>query len=199
MKLTLLMITDDKQWHYLTVTEQSALVRGITLNHESGFYCSKGFNSYTTEKKRQMICKYHDYWYILMSEDSNNILKYNQDIKIPAIVCTDIESLFEKIYGCHNNQKMSSAACDYSLFIQFLFDSNKRKENYYRGKYCVKKVCEDLRNHTTEIINYEKKEMLLLTKEEKKSYDKQEIGHIRKKDLKGFSDGKKDYKVTDCC
>ena len=41
--------------------------------------------------------------------------------------------------------------------------------------------------------------MLLLTKEEKKSYDKQEIGHIRKKDLKGFSDGKKDYKVTDCC
>ena len=92
-----------------------------------------------------------------MSEGSNNILKYNQDIKIPAIVCTDIESLFEKIYGCHNNQKMSSAACDYSLFIQFLFDSNKRKENYCRGKYCVKKVCEDLRNHTTEIINYEKK------------------------------------------
>ena len=41
--------------------------------------------------------------------------------------------------------------------------------------------------------------MVLLTKEEKKSYDKQEIGHIRKKDLKGFSDGKKDYKVTDCC
>ena len=31
MKLTLLMITDYKQWHYLTVTKQSALVRGITF------------------------------------------------------------------------------------------------------------------------------------------------------------------------
>lgn len=83
MKLTLLVITDDKQWHYLTVTKQSALVRGITLNHKSGFYCSNGFNSYTTEKKLQMTCKNHDYWYILMSEDSNNILKYDQDINQP--------------------------------------------------------------------------------------------------------------------
>ena len=33
------MITDGKIWHYLAVKSLSALLRGITSNHNGDFYC----------------------------------------------------------------------------------------------------------------------------------------------------------------
>ena len=46
------------------------------------------------------------------------------------------------------------------------------------------KLCLDLREHATKIINYEKKEMILLTKKEEKKHNKQKVCYICKK---GFS------------
>ena len=48
----------------------------------------------------------------------------------------------------------------------------------------------DLKEHATKIIDYEKKEMIPLTKEEKKMYREQNVCHICKKEL-GTDDGKK--------
>ena len=45
----------------------------------------------------------------------------------------------------------------------------KKKIDCYRGKGCMKRFSKDLKEHATEIINYEKKEMIPLTHEEKKS------------------------------
>ena len=42
------------------------------------------------------------------------------------------------------------------LHIIHLIKQNKL--DYYRGDYCMKKFCKDLREHTTKIINYEKKD-----------------------------------------
>ena len=42
----------------------------------------------------------------------------------------------------------------------------------------MKNVCKNLKEHATKIINYEKKEMLPLTKEERKLYSKQKVCHI---------------------
>ena len=47
----------------------------------------------------------------------------------------------------------------------------------------MKKVCLDLRKHATKAINYQKKEMIPLTKEEKKIHRKQKICYYAKKDL----------------
>ena len=48
----------------------------------------------------------------------------------------------------------------------------------------MKNFCLDLREHATKIINFEKKEMIPLTKEEKKMHDKQKVCYIcKKKDL----------------
>ena len=61
----------------------------------------------------------------------------------------------------------------------------------------MKSLCLDLKEHTTKIINYERKEMIPLTKEEKKIHLEQYICYICKK---GFSidDGNKKYhKVRD--
>ena len=46
----------------------------------------------------------------------------------------------------------------------------------------MKNFCLDLREHATKIINYEKKEMIPLTKKEEKKYNKQKACHICKKD-----------------
>ena len=80
----------------------------------------------------------------------------------------------------------------YSIFTSCSFDESR---NYYRGKDCMKKFCKDLKEHTTRIINYEKKKIIALTKEEKINYNDQQICYICKKEFS--NDDKKNYKVRD--
>ena len=47
--------------------------------------------------------------------------------------------------------------CDCSLFTHSLFDNSKSKHDLYRGIDCMRKFCEDLKKHSTDITNYEKK------------------------------------------
>lgn len=77
--------------------------------------------------------------------------------------------LLEKNFGCNNNPEKSSTkketnkhkACDFLLFTHCSPDSSKSKYIFYRSADCMKNL--DLKEQTTEIFNYEKKEMLTLT------------------------------------
>ena len=190
----LLVITDGEKWHYLAVKRLSALFREITGNNHGDLYCLNCFQSYTTEnklKKHKKVCNNHDYCYAEMPEEYNKILKYNEGekcMKSPFIVYADSECLLEKMNTCHNNPEKSSTTkinkytpSSYSLFTHCSFDTTKNKLDYCRGKNCMKKFCLDLREHVTKIINYEKKEMIPLTKKEDKKHNKQEVCYICKK------------------
>ena len=61
----------------------------------------------------------------------------------------------------------------------------------------MKRFCKDLREHTTKIINHEKKKMIPLTIKEKIYYNEQEICYICKKEFD--KSDKKKYKVRDPC
>ena len=50
-QVILLMITDNKRWHYLAVKSISELLRRITSNHDGYFFCLNCFHSYTTKDK----------------------------------------------------------------------------------------------------------------------------------------------------
>ena len=50
-QVILLMITDDKKWHYRAVKGFSALRTGIKSNHKGNFYCLNCLYSFRTEKK----------------------------------------------------------------------------------------------------------------------------------------------------
>ena len=63
----------------------------------------------------------------------------------------------------------------------------------------MKKFCLDLREHTTKIINYEKKEMIPLTKIEEKNHNKQKVCHICRKEFNTDDSDKKYHKVKDHC
>ena len=103
---------------------------------------------------------------------------------------------------CYNNLKESSTTkvnkhtpSGYSIFTHCSFDKSKSKLNYYRGEDCMTKFSKDLREHATKIINYEKKDMIPLTKKEEKNYNNQKVCYICKKE---FDKGdKKHYKVRD--
>ena len=60
-------------------------------------------------------------------------------------------------------------------------------------------LCLDLREHATKIINYEKKEMIPLTKKEKRSHHIQIRCYICKKKFSTDDNNKKYHKVRDHC
>ena len=60
------------------------LFRGIKSNHNCDYYCLdlNCFNLYITENKlrsHDVICKNHDYCWVELSEEGNNILRYIQE------------------------------------------------------------------------------------------------------------------------
>ena len=65
--------------------------------------------------------------------------------------------------------------------VQYARLMRQKTGYFYRGKDCIEKFCEDLKELRTEIINFEEKEMIPLTNKEIKSYEKQKLCLICKK------------------
>ena len=204
----LLMITDGEKWHYTEVTRLSGLLRGVTGNNNGDFYCLNCFHAYRTKNKletHKKIRENHDYCHVEMPNEDNKIIKYNQGekcIKSPFIIYADLECLLEKVSICYNNLEESSTTeinkhtpSGYSLFTHCSFDKTKNKLDCYRGEDCMKKFCKDLREQAIKIVNYEKKDMIPLTKKEEKSHNKQEVRYICKKEFNTDDSDKKHHKV----
>ena len=218
-QVILLMISNGENWHYLVVKSLSGLLTGITSNHKEDFYCLNCFHSYRTKNKleeHEKKCENRDYCRIEMPTNDNNKIKYNQgekSIKLPFIVYADLECLLEKRSTCYNNPEESSTTkinkhtpSGYSIFTHCSFDKSKNKLNYYRSEDCMKKFWKDLREHSTKIINCEKKDMISLTKEEAENYNNQKVCYICNKEFNtsGTTESssfecKKHYKVRDHC
>ena len=97
-------------------------------------------------------------------------------MRAPFIIYADLESFLEKMDTCYDNLEKSSTTkinkhtpSSYSLFTDCSFNKAENKIDYYRGEDCTRKFCIDLREHATKIINYEKEEMIPLTKNEEKT------------------------------
>ena len=77
--------------------------------------------------------------------------------------------------SCQNDPQKKEAEhifSGHSCITCCSFDTSENKCHHYRGKDCIQKFCKDLENQAIKIINYEKKERILLTDEETKSYKK---------------------------
>ena len=140
-----------------------------------------------------------------MPDEDNKILKYipgKKSLKVPFVICTDLECLLRKINTCSNNpekfyteKKAVHRPSGYYLVTCCSFDKSKNERKYYRGEDCMKIFCEDLKDQAMKIINYEKKEMIPLTDEEKESYENQEICHICEKEFCTDKNNKKEFKL----
>ena len=106
--------------------------------------------------------------------EDTKILEFNQyqrSDKAPFTIYVDIGCIIEKIDGCKNNPENSSTSkvsehipsC-FSMSTRSSFRSIDNKHHMYRGKDCMKKFYEFLREHAMKIINFKKKNVKLLTK-----------------------------------
>ena len=208
------MITDGtNNWHYLAIKNLSRLLRGITSNHNGEFYFLNCLHSYRTIsklKKHKKICKNHDFCHLKMPDVDNNILESKpgeKSLKNAFIIYADLECLLLKMNTCNNNPNKSYTTAKalhkpsgYSLLTSCSFDKSENKQTYYRGKDCMKRFCDDLKEHDTRITNYEMKPMDPLTEEEEEeeSYKNQEKCHICEKEF--CTDNNKEMrKVRDHC
>ena len=145
-----------------------------------------------------------------MPSDDTKILEFSQyqnSDKAPFIIYADFDCIIEKIDRCKNDPENSSATkvnehipSGFSMSIISSFRSIENKHDVYRGKNCMKKFCEFLREHAVKIINFKKKKLKLLTKEQKESYENAKICCICKEKLENkYLKDKKYRKVRDHC
>ena len=96
------MIGDGEKYHYLAVTNLSALLQKIWSNRKEDFYCLNCFNSYTAKnklKEHEEICNNHDSCRIEMPKWVGKTLKYNpgeKSLKAPFAIYLDLECLLKK-------------------------------------------------------------------------------------------------------
>ena len=80
------------------------------------------------------------------------------------------------------------------------FRGIENQYDVYKGKDCMEKCCESLREHTMEIITFKKRKMKLLTNEQQKSYQNAKICYICKEKFQDKHTKDKSYcKVKDHC
>ena len=153
-----------------------------------------------------------------MRSDDAKVLEFNQyqkSDKTPFIIYTDLECIIEKIDGWKNNLENSSTtkvsehipsgfsistiSTIFSIFISSC-RCIENKHDVYRGIDCLKKFCEFLREHAMKIINFKKKKMKLLTKEQQESYENAKICYLCKEKFENkYLKDKKYLKVRDHC
>ena len=138
-QVNVLMITDGTDnWDYLAVKSIPGLLRRITSNHNGDFYCLNCFHAYTTEnkpRKHERICEDHDFSYVKMPDDDNNILEYvpgRKSLKVPFIIYVELECLLQKTNSCSNNpdksyteKKAMHKPAGYSIVTCCLFDETE--------------------------------------------------------------------------
>ena len=107
------MIGDGKIYHYIAVTNLSALLQKISSNQKEDFYCLNCFNPYTTKnklKEHEEMCNNHDSCRIEMPDWANKTIKYNpgkRSLKAPFSFFLDLECILKKLQSIQNNPEKS--------------------------------------------------------------------------------------------
>ena len=206
----------------------SVLLRRITSRYVGDFYCLSCFHLYSTEKKlkkHEKVRNGHDYCHIEMPNENNKILKYNhgeKPMKSLFIIYADWECLPEDLSPYHDNPDLKRLLekicpeksyteknmCIYFLVIHCLHNFHLFQQKISLIVIEVKTVWKSfVRIWKSMQKNNQpwKKEMMRLTDEENKSYEKQKICYICKKEFSTDDDDNeiafnKNYqKVRDDC
>ena len=158
-QVILLMIPNGEKWHYLAIKKLSALLREIKSKNNGDFYCLNCLHSFKTKNKlesHKKVCENKNFCNVSVPSEDTKILQFNQyqkSDKAPFINYADLEGLIKKIDGCKNNPENSSTTnvsehipSGFSMSAISSFRSIQNKHDVYRGKDCMKKFYEYLRD-----------------------------------------------------
>ena len=145
-----------------------------------------------------------------MPSEDIKILEFNQYQKFDNasfVTYADLECMVEKIDGCKSNPENSTTAkvskhipSGFSISTISSFKSTENKHYIDKGKDCMKKFCESLREHAMKIINFKKRKMKLL-KTSIRNHKKiqKSVIFVKKKFENKYMEDKKYRKVRDHC
>ena len=131
-----------------------------------------------------------------MHSEDTTISKFNQyqkSDKAPSIAYADLECIVENTDECKNNPKNLSTTklsehipLGFSMSIISSIRSIENKCDVYRGNDCLDKSLEFLWERAIKIINFKKKKMKLLTKEQQKSYENSKNSKLNIRKIKNI-------------
>ena len=168
------MIPNGERWPDLEAEKLSALLEGITSKRLAVIFIVWIAFILSQQKRKQSQtrnCENKNFCNVIMLSEDTKILEFNQyqiSDKAPFIIYVDLECMIEKIDGCKNNPENSSTKkggkhipSGFSMFTILPFKYIENKHDVYKGKGCMKKFCEYLREHTMNIINFKRKKWVI--------------------------------------
>ena len=123
----------------------------------------------------------HDYCCVQMPNEENKILEYKENQKpkkATFVIYSDLECLLEKTNDNEDKQTINNedkqttiinnedkqtttinnhTPSGYSIYTQCSLDGNKNKLGHYRGKDCIEKFTDHLKEHATSILDCKQK------------------------------------------
>ena len=210
--LELLLITEDKNKHYVLIKDFNRFMFNQTKHeHRKHFcmYCLQCFSSEEVLKNHKDNCiQLNGEQAIKMPDKSNNTLKFNNFNKqqpVPFVIYADFEAITEKISGCKPNNNKSytdnyqkHTDCGFGYKVVCCYDDKYTQPlKIYRGEKAVYTFLEYMLDEVKYCKNIMKKEFnkpLRMTKEDEEKFQKSDKCHICSKK---FTD--KDIKVRDHC
>ena len=210
--INLLLITEEKNKHYVLIKDFNRFMYNQTKHKESKHFCMHCLQCFSSER---VLNDHKDNCIIVngtqavkMPDKNNNILKYNNFHKqqpVPFVIYADFEAITEKISGCQpNNNKSYTEAyqkhtdCGFGYKVVCCYDDKYSQPlKIYRGEKAVYTFLEymlDEVKYCKKVIKKEFNKPLKMTKEDEKEFNKAEECHIC--NIKYNDD---DIKVRDHC
>ena len=206
--MNLLLITKDKNKHYVLIKDFNKFMYNQTKHKERKHFCMYCLQCFSSERilnDHKVNClQVNGTQAIKMPTKDNNILKfenYYKQQKVPFVIYADFESISEKVQGCKPNDKKSYTTayqkhtdCGYGYKVVCCYDDYYSKPiNIYRGEKAVYKFMEKMLeevDYCKNILKTNLNKKLEMTDDDEKKFKNSTICHICNKQYK-----EKDIKV----
>ena len=210
--INLLLITEEKNKHYVLIEDFNRFMYNQTKHKESKHFCMHCLQCFSSERvlndHKDNCITVNGTQAVKMPDKNNNTLKYNNFHKqqpVPFVIYADFEAITEKISGCQpNNNKSYTEAyqkhtdCGFGYKVVCCYDDKYSQPlKIYRGEKAVYTFLEymlDEVKYCKKVIKKEFNKPLKMTKEDEKEFNKAEECHIC--NIKYNDD---DIKVRDHC
>ena len=150
--LELLLITEDKNKHYVLIENFNRFMRHQTKHNEIKYFCMHCLQCFSSERvlnnHKDNCIQVNGTQAVKMPDKDNNILKFNNFHKqqpVPFVIYADFEAITEKISGCQpNNDKSYTEAyqkhtdCGFGYKVVCCYDDKYSQPlKIYRGEKAV--------------------------------------------------------------
>ena len=167
----------------------------ICIIHKGDFYDLDYIHPFKTENKLkspEKVCKNKDFCGIAMPSEKNKILEFNQHMKsdkMPYIIYADMEFLIKRQMDVQTIQKTLQQKKFVSMFFVGIQCRHNnvgnwlhRKQTHFKSREKLyEKALWNFKKNAKNIIDFEKKKMLLLIKEELNSDQDAKVCNICEK------------------